>query len=114
MPLENDSDPDGDDIRVISAAEVPPAQGTVEFTDDTITFTPAPDFVGEAKITYTISDGGGLTDTAIVTVTVNDVIGPVDGTDAGQAMVPGFADAEGDQVDGDDGLNDTIFRQWRR
>jgi CshA-type fibril repeat protein len=108
-PLENDTDPDGDDIRVISAAEVPPAEGTVSFTDDTITFTPAEDFVGEAQITYTISDGGGLTDTAIVTVTVNDVIGPVDGTDLGEVMDPGYTDAQGDEIDGDDGIDDTIF-----
>ena len=107
-PLGNDSDPDGDTISVIGAS-VPPSQGTVTFTDTTVTFTPAPAFVGEATISYTISDGNGLTDTADITVTVTDVIGPVDGTDNGQLMGPGFADEEGDQIDGTDGINDTIF-----
>ena len=70
--LDNDSDPDGDDISIISAT-VPADQGTVEIVDNELLFTPAPDFEGDATITYTISDGMGLTDTGEVAVTVNPV-----------------------------------------
>ncbi|QFT92824.1 Bifunctional hemolysin/adenylate cyclase precursor [Roseovarius sp. THAF9] len=108
MPLVNDSDPDGDPIRIINAS-VPASQGTVSYTDDEVTFTPAPAFVGEATITYTISDGNGLTDTGQISVEVTDVIGPVDGADTGEVMTPGYTDVEGDQIDGADGDDDTIF-----
>ncbi|WP_167853580.1 tandem-95 repeat protein [Roseovarius aestuariivivens] len=108
LPLANDSDPDGDPLRIINAT-VPASQGTLVFTDTTVEFTPKVDFVGDATIDYTITDGNGLTSSAQITVAVTDVIGPVDGTDAGQLMTPGFADAEGDQIDGTDGLDDTIF-----
>ncbi len=108
MPLVNDSDPDGDPISIINAS-VPASQGTVTYTDDTVTFTPAPAFVGDATITYTISDGNGLTDTAQISVEVTDVIGPVDGKDTGEEMNPGYTDVEGDQIDGADGDDDTIF-----
>jgi len=68
----------------VISATVPEEQGTLELNDDgTVTFTPAEDFTGEAEITYTISDGNGLTDTAshFITVTpVNDA--PVAGEDA--------------------------------
>ena len=106
--LGNDTDVDGDTLTVIDAS-VPVAQGTVSFDDGSITFTPAPAFVGVAEVSYTITDPDGLTDTATVFITVEDVIGPVDGTDAGQLMTPGFVDGEGDEIDGADGLNDTIF-----
>ncbi|WP_299692465.1 Ig-like domain-containing protein [uncultured Tateyamaria sp.] len=70
--LDNDSDPDGDPLSVVSAT-VPPEQGTVEIVNDELVFTPADDFNGEATITYTITDGNGLNDTADVVVTVNPV-----------------------------------------
>jgi len=35
--------------------------------------------------------------------------GPVDGLDTGEDMAPGYTDAEGDQIDGTDGDDDTIF-----
>ncbi|MEL7090744.1 MAG: tandem-95 repeat protein [Pseudomonadota bacterium] len=108
--LDNDSDPDTPlaDLTV-TAASVPAEQGTVTFDGTTVTFTPAIDFVGTATISYTITDPDGLSGSANITVDVADVIGPVDGTDDGQLMEPGFADVEGDQIDGDDGINDTIF-----
>ena len=70
--LDNDEDPDGDPLSVVSAT-VPADQGTVEIVDDELVFTPAPDFNGDATITYTITDGNGLNDTADVVVTVNPV-----------------------------------------
>ncbi len=107
--IANDSDPDGDPIEVISAT-VPVSQGTVVNNNDgTVTFTPAPAFVGTAVVTYTISDGNGLTDTADVTIEVADVVGPVDGLDSGEDMDPGYTDLQGDMIDGSDGDDDTIF-----
>ncbi|PTX55830.1 CshA-type fibril repeat protein [Litoreibacter ponti] len=68
--LANDTDADGDDLSVISAT-VPADQGTLlNNGDGTVTFTPAPDFNGEATISYEISDGNGGTDTAVHTITV--------------------------------------------
>ncbi|MCX7565305.1 cadherin-like domain-containing protein [Sulfitobacter sp. F26169L] len=76
--LGNDSDPDGDPLEVTEATS---ADGTVEINSNgTLTFTPAPDFNGEATINYTITDGNGGFDDAVVTVTVNpDTAPPVEG-----------------------------------
>ncbi|MDA8747296.1 tandem-95 repeat protein [Litoreibacter sp.] len=68
--IGNDVDPDGDTLTVISAT-VPADQGTlVDNGDGTVTFTPAPDFNGEATISYEISDGNGGTDTGLHVITV--------------------------------------------
>ncbi|MEM6759209.1 MAG: Hint domain-containing protein [Pseudomonadota bacterium] len=109
--LDNDSDPDTPlaDLTV-TAASVPAEQGTVSFDGTTVTFTPAPAFVGTATISYTITDPEGLSGSASISVDVTDVIGPVDGTDAGELMLPDdYVDLEGDQIDGTDGDDDTIF-----
>jgi len=72
QPLGNDTDVDGD-TPIITAASVPADQGTVTFTDDTITFTPADDFTGPATISYAIEDGNGGTDVAEIVVEVTPV-----------------------------------------
>ncbi|HCM1609793.1 TPA: tandem-95 repeat protein, partial [Vibrio parahaemolyticus] len=69
--LPNDTDIDGDTLRVDSAS-VPSDQGTVEIVDGKLVFTPAENFNGDAEIIYTITDGQ-LADEAKVTVTVNPV-----------------------------------------
>jgi hypothetical protein len=69
--LANDADPDGDPLTVISVQSG--LNGHVERQDGVITFTPTPDFNGEGSFEYTISDGGGGTDSAAVTVTVEPV-----------------------------------------
>ena len=72
--LGNDTDIDGDDLTVIDAIS---ADGTVTINPDgTLQFTPNANFNGTATISYTIDDGNGGTDTAIVTVTVNPVNDP--------------------------------------
>ncbi|WP_311201725.1 cadherin-like domain-containing protein [Sulfitobacter sp. S223] len=72
--LGNDSDPDQDMLTVTEATS---DDGDVVINDDgTITFTPAPDFTGDAVITYTIEDGNGGTDDAVVTVSVGEVSDP--------------------------------------
>ncbi|MFC1980298.1 S8 family serine peptidase [Chloroflexota bacterium] len=68
--LANDSDPDLDPLDVTAVSD--PAHGTAAINfDDTVTYTPDVDYNGPDAFTYTISDGQGGTDTANVSVTVN-------------------------------------------
>jgi glycerol uptake facilitator-like aquaporin len=78
-PLTNDSDPDGNPLTITEINGVPVTSGTTVVVtgwtatlnpDGTITFTPNPWFTGDVVIPYTISDGNGGTDTAVITVTV--------------------------------------------
>ncbi|WP_354624543.1 tandem-95 repeat protein [Psychromonas sp. MME2] len=66
---------DVDGTIVSTVATVPAAQGsvTVNETDGTITFTPAPNFFGEATITLVTTDDDGATATTTSTITVNDI-----------------------------------------
>ena len=81
--LDNDSDPDGDELVVTTLA--PTAQhGTV--TCDGLgecTYTPATDYTGPDSFDYSISDGNGGTDTAQVSITVNANTPPQANADAG-------------------------------
>lgn len=103
--LDNDSDPDGDDLTVTSATS-PDGDVTIN-PDGTLTFEPNPDFNGDTTITYTIDDGNGGTDTATVTVTVNPINDAPDAdddtasTDYGQPVIVPVLDNDTD-VDGDD------------
>jgi len=74
--LQNDSDVDSD---TVSVTEVMQAQhGTViDNHDSTLTYTPDADFFGADSFNYVISDGNGLNDTAMVSVTVESVNDPV-------------------------------------
>ncbi len=70
--LVNDSDPNGDPL-IIQSIPTPPQNGTVTFTPDgTVIYTPKPGFTGIDTFVYEISDGHGGTDTATVTITVDD------------------------------------------
>jgi filamentous hemagglutinin family protein len=67
--LANDSDPDGDNLRVISVTQG--ANGSVVLNSDgTVTYIPNNGFFGTDSFTYTIDDGNGGTSTATVTVNV--------------------------------------------
>jgi hypothetical protein len=89
--LANDSDPDGDALRIASVSN--PVNGTVALDDkddadpnnDEVVFTPATGFSGAAAFDYTVSDGFGGAATATVAVDVTgapDVIPTVTtGTD---------------------------------
>jgi large repetitive protein len=64
--LANDSDPDGDVISLSATAPptVPAAQGSLALVGGNWVFTPAPAFVGQAVISYTVVDADGATATA--------------------------------------------------
>lgn len=65
--LQNDSDPEGDQLSIQGV--VTPAHGTVTVSGGSIIYTPATDYVGEDRFTYTVSDGNS-TSTAEVVITV--------------------------------------------
>ncbi len=70
--LDNDSDADeGDMISVDSVTQA--SNGTVVNNGDIITYTPNTGFIGTDTFTYTIIDQEGATDTATVTITVNNI-----------------------------------------
>ncbi len=104
--LSNDSDVDGDALKVTGATS-PDGQVTIN-ADGTVTFTPNPDFNGVTTVTYTISDGKGGTATATVTLTVNPVndapvaVPDIDQTDEDTpvtvAVLSNDTDADGDPL----------------
>ena len=107
--LANDTDVDGDTLTVTEATA---ANGTVTINDDgTLTYEPNAGFTGDDTITYTVTDPSGASDTAQVAVTVEDGTGGdgvVTGSDGDDDMGLGYVDEDGDEIDGTDGLNDTI------
>ena len=55
--LDNDSDPDGDSLTILSVTQG--AKGNVAInTDGTVTYTPGKRFKNSDSFTYSISDGG--------------------------------------------------------
>jgi uncharacterized membrane protein/chitodextrinase len=72
--LINDFDVDGDDIVILSVLS--PSNGLVTTDGSFIYYTPNPDFFGHDQFIYTISDGRGETDTAIVSINVTDINDP--------------------------------------
>ncbi len=66
--LANDSDADGDALTLVSVQNA--VNGTVSMSGGNVTFTPTANFYGLATYTYTISDGHGGTDTALVSINV--------------------------------------------
>ncbi len=70
--LGNDSDANGDTLEV--TAHTDPAHGDLELqADGSFSYLPAEDFHGADSFTYTVSDTGGLTATATVSITVTPV-----------------------------------------
>ncbi len=67
--LDNDTDVEGDTLTIDSVTT--PENGSVEFTSDTVTYTPTKDYYGPDSFQYTVSDGNGGTATATVTITIN-------------------------------------------
>ena len=71
--LDNDTDIDSGDILSISAVGATDNGGTAVSNAGQIDYTPALNFFGTETFTYTVSDGNGSSDTALVTITVNPV-----------------------------------------
>ncbi len=70
----NDTDPDHDPLTITWVSSV--TNGTISQANNTITFTPAPNFHGNTSFTYTVSDGNGNTATATVSIAVDPVNDP--------------------------------------
>ena len=66
--LANDSDADGDMLTIASAQT---DTGTVDIVDNQLVFTPQPESIGLATITYRVEDEKGSVDEANVRVTVS-------------------------------------------
>ena len=83
-PLPNDVDPDGQSIIINQVGTTP--SGTIIFDDSLITFTPNTDVSGIITFTYEIIDPNGGTDTATITVTINNS-NPLAGPDSFSTQV---------------------------
>lgn len=83
--LDNDSDPDGDDLDAAVLQDV--ANGTLIFDNETgaYTYTPNANFSGVDTFSYQANDGNGGVDTGVVTITVNSVNDDPVATDDGGA-----------------------------
>jgi T5SS/PEP-CTERM-associated repeat protein/VCBS repeat-containing protein len=68
--LTNDTDVDGDALRVTAVAATADTHGTVRLSDGRITYRPDRRYTGPASFTYSVSDGRGGTATGTVHVTV--------------------------------------------
>lgn len=73
--LRNDSDPDGDSLSVQLVSN--PAEGSLALqSGGGFTYTPPDGYVGRVQFVYEVFDGSGLSDTATVTITVNNALAP--------------------------------------
>ena len=77
--LANDTDPDGDRLRVASVGT--PEHGTAAVAGSRVRYTPELNWYGEDRFTYTVADPGGLTAQATVRVTVTPVNDPPEAVD---------------------------------
>jgi T5SS/PEP-CTERM-associated repeat protein len=68
--LANDTDPDGDTLRVTGVSATGDTHGMVALSGGRVTYTPDRRFTGPASFTYSVSDGRGGTAQGTVHVTV--------------------------------------------
>ncbi|MDQ4025928.1 MAG: Ig-like domain-containing protein, partial [Actinomycetota bacterium] len=74
--LANDSDPDGDPLRVESAADPAHGSAAVAVDGQSVRYTPDPGYLGPDSFTYLVSDGLGGESSAKVSIAVRDKIAP--------------------------------------
>ncbi|PLX39772.1 MAG: hypothetical protein C0608_11385 [Deltaproteobacteria bacterium] len=107
--LSNDYDPDIDPVSLLTHDPISAGGGTVTELGGVFLYTPAGNFFGIDTFTYTIEDAGGNTDSATVTITVNEVNDPpvanpdsTSGPEDNPLLVPyvliNDTDADGDLV----------------
>jgi cellulose biosynthesis protein BcsQ len=73
--LANDKEPDNEPLRISDIAQG--SHGSVEINpDNTLSYTPNANYYGTDSFTYTISDRGGETGTAVVRITIEPVNDP--------------------------------------
>jgi hypothetical protein len=104
--LNNDSDPNNDLLSVDEVST--PDNGTAAIEGTSVRYTPTADFSGTDVFSYTISDTGGLTATAMVTVTINstnqapvaadDTASTVQDTPVDIAVLDNDSDPDGDTL----------------
>ena len=107
--LANDTDPDGDRLRVESSSA--PAHGTTAVAGSAVRYTPDLNYHGVDRFTYVVSDGNGATAEAAVEVTVRPVndspvaVGVIPdqaldegGHEATVELTPFFEDVDGDAL----------------
>ncbi|MGK7903374.1 MAG: Ig-like domain-containing protein, partial [Hormoscilla sp.] len=70
--LDNDSDPDGDELTVIGFTAISDNGGTISQNGEQLIYVAPLAFAGTDSFIYSIGDGRGGADTATVTVTVVD------------------------------------------
>jgi outer membrane protein OmpA-like peptidoglycan-associated protein len=68
--LGNDSDPDGDDLTILSVTT--PPHGTASISGNAVVYTPDPGYFGADSFGYTVEDGNGGEDSALVSVVVEE------------------------------------------
>lgn len=71
--LQNDSDPDGDELMIVSLTQ--PDNGTATIANDRVIYRPEASFAGENSFQYTIADSSNAQATATVTITVVSING---------------------------------------
>jgi len=65
------SDADGYSDIVSKVVVSPTTHGTAVVNGDNIVYTPAKDYSGKDTVNYTVTDKGGLSDSGIITITIN-------------------------------------------
>mgnify|MGYP001159958392 CR=1 FL=1 len=75
--LANDYDPNGDTLTVVSVSNLVNGSAVIN-PDNTITYTPDPDFFGAESFLYVVSDGNGGFQTQRINVTINEVADEVE------------------------------------
>ncbi|MCC6629566.1 MAG: tandem-95 repeat protein, partial [Chloroflexi bacterium] len=70
--LGNDSDPDGDTLHLVGVNTDDLHGVLVTSGDGGFSFTPDAGFLGQTSFMYTVGDGAGATDSAVVTITVGN------------------------------------------
>lgn len=68
--ISNDSDSNGDALTITSTTA--PTAGQVEIVENQLQYTPNSNFIGRDTFSYTLSDGNSGTDSAVVTININN------------------------------------------